>query len=112
MFGHAKGEDGRPCRGVFHPACRVAVCVQLDVLCRARGLARGVLQHFCLCGGEVITLTTIGYGDTFLVTTAGRMIAGGVAMLGIAVYVVPSGILASAFVEGLKKTGRRASRVQ
>lgn len=53
----------------------------------------------------VITLTTIGYGDTFPVTTAGRMIAGGVAILGIAVYAVPSGILASAFIEGLKKKG-------
>ena len=54
----------------------------------------------------VITLTTIGYGDTFPVTVAGRVIAGGVAVLGIAVYAVPSGILASAFIEGLKKTGR------
>lgn len=51
----------------------------------------------------VVTLTTIGYGDTYPVTTMGRVIASGVAILGIAVYAIPTGIMASAFTEELRK---------
>ena len=51
----------------------------------------------------IITLATIGYGDTFPVTVAGKVIAAGVAVIGIAVYAIPAGIMASAFTEQLKK---------
>jgi len=51
----------------------------------------------------VITLTTIGYGDTYPITTAGKIIGSGVAILGIAVYAIPTGIMASAFTEELHK---------
>ena len=51
----------------------------------------------------VITLTTIGYGDVYPVTTAGKVIGAGVAILGIAVYAIPTGIMASAFTEELRK---------
>lgn len=51
----------------------------------------------------IVTLTTIGYGDTYPVTVAGKIIAAGVAVLGIAVYAIPTGIMASAFTEELRK---------
>ena len=51
----------------------------------------------------VITLTTIGYGDVYPVTIAGKIIGAGVAILGIAVYAIPTGIMASAFTEELRK---------
>lgn len=51
----------------------------------------------------VITLTTIGYGDVYPVTVAGKVIGAGVAILGIAVYAIPTGIMASAFVAELRK---------
>ena len=51
----------------------------------------------------VITLTTIGYGDVYPVTIAGKVIGAGVAILGIAVYAIPTGIMASAFTEELRK---------
>ena len=47
----------------------------------------------------VVTLTTIGYGDTVPITPLGRAIGAGVALLGIAVYAVPTGIMATAFNE-------------
>jgi len=56
----------------------------------------------------VITLTTIGYGDTYPITTAGKMIGSGVAILGIAVYAIPTGIMASAFTEELHKKRQKA----
>ncbi len=51
----------------------------------------------------VITLTTIGYGDTYPVTVLGKVVAAGVAILGIAVYAIPTGIMASAFTEEMRK---------
>lgn len=51
----------------------------------------------------IVTLTTIGYGDVYPVTIAGKFIAAGVAVIGIAVYAIPTGIMASAFTEELRK---------
>jgi len=58
----------------------------------------------------IVTLTTIGYGDTYPVTTAGKVVAAGVAVLGIAVYAIPTGIMASAFTEELRKKKERKSK--
>ncbi|MDD3136453.1 MAG: ion transporter [Methanoregula sp.] len=51
----------------------------------------------------VETLATIGYGDMVPVTPLGKFIAGIVALLGIGLFALPAGILASGFVEALKK---------
>ena len=51
----------------------------------------------------VITLTTIGYGDTYPVTIIGKVVGAGVAIIGIAVYAIPTGIMASAFTEQLRR---------
>ena len=51
----------------------------------------------------IVTLTTIGYGDTYPVTSMGKVIAGGVAIIGIAVYAIPTAIMASAFTEELRR---------
>ncbi len=53
----------------------------------------------------VVTFTTIGYGDTIPITPLGRAIGAGVALLGIAVYAIPTGIMATAFNE-YRKRGR------
>lgn len=47
----------------------------------------------------IVTLTTIGYGDAFPVTPLGKVLAGLVAIAGIGLIALPSGILASAFSE-------------
>ncbi len=52
---------------------------------------------------SIITLTTIGYGDTYPVTTMGKIVGAGVAISGIAVYAVLTGIITSAFTEALRK---------
>ena len=54
---------------------------------------------------SVITLTTIGYGDVFPITTVGRMLAGTTAILGIGLFALPAGILGSGFVDELRKNG-------
>ncbi|HEX3663870.1 MAG TPA: cyclic nucleotide-gated ion channel [Rhizomicrobium sp.] len=46
----------------------------------------------------VITLTTVGYGDTYPITAAGRLLASVTAIMGLGLFALPVGIIASAFV--------------
>lgn len=52
----------------------------------------------------VETLATIGYGDMIPITPVGKILAGVVALLGIGLFALPAGILASGFVDALHKT--------
>jgi voltage-gated potassium channel len=54
----------------------------------------------------VATLTTVGYGDMAPVTAIGKLAASLVAILGLALFALPAGVLASAFVEQFKQPGR------
>jgi voltage-gated potassium channel len=47
----------------------------------------------------VSTLTTVGYGDICPITTAGKMLASVIAVLGIGMFALPTGILGAGFVE-------------
>lgn len=56
----------------------------------------------------IITLATIGYGDVYPITPLGKVVGGIIALLGIAIYALPTGIVAAGFVEELyagKKKG-------
>jgi voltage-gated potassium channel len=48
---------------------------------------------------SVVTLTTVGYGDTVPVATAGRMPAAVIAMIGIGLFALPAGILSAGLLE-------------
>ncbi len=52
---------------------------------------------------SVITLTTVGYGDVSPVTAEGKMMAGAIALAGIALVALPTGILAAAFSDGMQR---------
>lgn len=47
----------------------------------------------------VSTLTTVGYGDIFPVTAAGKLLGGVVSLLGIGLVAVPTGIISAGFME-------------
>ncbi len=51
----------------------------------------------------VATLTTIGYGDVYPVTVIGKFMASIIAVLGIGMFALPTGILGSGFMEELDK---------
>ena len=51
----------------------------------------------------VATLTTVGYGDIYPITVAGRILGAFIAIMGIGVVAIPTGILSSGFVELLEK---------
>ncbi|MBI4384914.1 MAG: ion transporter [Nitrospinae bacterium] len=50
----------------------------------------------------VMTLTTVGYGDVYPITVLGKIIAACISVLGIGMFAIPAGILASGFGEVLK----------
>lgn len=58
----------------------------------------------------VITLTTVGYGDAYPITVAGKFIGGVLALSGIAFVAMPTGIIAAAFSEAMQR--RRDLRIE
>ena len=55
----------------------------------------------------VVTLTTVGYGDIVPMTTAGKVFAGGISIIGICMIALPAGILASAINDLMRQRERR-----
>ena len=47
----------------------------------------------------IVTLTTIGYGDATPISPTGKILGGIVALLGIGLFALPTGILASSFMQ-------------
>ena len=49
------------------------------------------------------TLTTVGYGDIYPITLVGKLIATLVAILGIGLIAIPTGLISATYVEVMKK---------
>ena len=54
----------------------------------------------------IATLTTVGYGDVYPITTLGRIAASIIALAGIGVVALPTGVFASAFSDELRERDR------
>lgn len=52
---------------------------------------------------SVATLTTVGYGDMYPVTFLGKFFASLIAILGIGMFALPTGIIGAGFVEAIQK---------
>ncbi|MCP3869369.1 MAG: potassium channel family protein [Gammaproteobacteria bacterium] len=50
---------------------------------------------------SVVTLTTVGYGDVYPITLAGKLLAAIIAVLGIGMVALPTGIIGASFIEGI-----------
>lgn len=51
----------------------------------------------------VATLTTVGYGDMYPITLMGKICASVIAILGIGMFALPTGILGAGFVEAIEQ---------
>ena len=51
----------------------------------------------------IVTMATVGYGDMVPVTAAGRVFGGMIMLLGIALFAVPTGILATGFAQEIRR---------
>lgn len=57
----------------------------------------------------IATLTTVGYGDVYPITGLGKLLGGGIAIIGIGLFALPTGILASGFSEELSKDKQKSN---
>ncbi len=55
----------------------------------------------------VVTLTTVGYGDVYPVTVAGKLIASVIALSSVGLFALPAGILASGFNDEMQRKRRK-----
>ncbi len=55
----------------------------------------------------IVTLTTVGYGDAYPVTVLGRFLAGVIAIAGVTVIALPTGIFAASFSEAMDRRRRQ-----
>ena len=51
----------------------------------------------------IVTLTTVGYGDAFPVTPLGKFLAGVIAIMGVMLIALPTGLFAASFTEAMDK---------
>ena len=49
------------------------------------------------------TLTTVGYGDIYPVTVLGKLIASFVAIVGIGLIAIPTGLISATYVDVLRE---------
>ena len=51
----------------------------------------------------VATLTTVGYGDVYPITSIGRILGAFIAIMGVGIFALPAGIIASGFEAEIRK---------
>ena len=54
----------------------------------------------------IVTVTGVGYGDMYPITTLGKFLGGFIAILGIVTIALPIGILGAAYVEDMENKGK------
>jgi len=55
----------------------------------------------------VVTLTTVGYGDVFPITSLGKIVGACISILGIGLFALPAGIIASGFASELQNSSHQ-----
>lgn len=59
----------------------------------------------------IATLTTVGYGDIYPVTPLGKVLGSIIALLGVGLFALPAGILASGFNDVMQRRPTRTPRI-
>jgi len=57
----------------------------------------------------IATLTTVGYGDVYPITSMGRFMGAIIAVAGVGLFALPAGIIASGFMEQIEKKDQSSS---
>ena len=58
---------------------------------------------------SIVTLTTVGYGDVYPVTTLGRVLGAMLAIMGVCLIALPTGLFAASFTEAMDKHREQAT---
>ncbi len=79
----------------------IASCVMYVLEHEAQPQIFSSIPHSLWWG--IVTMGTVGYGDMVPATVAGRFFGGFVMLLGIALFAIPAGLLASGFADEIKR---------
>ena len=60
----------------------------------------------------VATLTTVGYGDIYPVTGLGKVLSAFIALLGIGIVALPTGIISSAYIEEIRNLKTKQTKCE
>jgi voltage-gated potassium channel len=60
----------------------------------------------------IATLSNVGYGDVYPITGVGRLISGIIALLGIGLVALPTGIIGSRSMKEIQKKQRKSPIIQ
>ena len=55
----------------------------------------------------VATFTTVGYGDIYPITPIGKLLSAIIALLGIGLVAVPTGIISAGFIEQIEQNDKK-----
>jgi voltage-gated potassium channel len=58
----------------------------------------------------IATLTTVGYGDVYPITAVGKFVSGFIAVLGIGLVALPTGLVSAGFMEKIGKSDRESKK--
>ena len=58
----------------------------------------------------IATLTTVGYGDIYPVTGLGKILSAFIALLGIGIVALPTGIISSAYIEEIRSLKKKKQK--
>ena len=58
----------------------------------------------------VVTLTTVGYGDIYPITTLGKFLGAIISLLGIGLFALPTGLISAGFIEEIAKKQKTRAR--
>ena len=64
-------------------------------------------QVFNAMWWSVATLTTVGYGDIYPITTGGKIFSTFIVFIGLGLVAVPTGLIASSLTQALNKKIKR-----
>ncbi|MGL4242919.1 MAG: cyclic nucleotide-gated ion channel [Beijerinckiaceae bacterium] len=90
-------------------ACLIIICGVMIVTAAAMHMVEGTAQPEKFGSipesmwWSIITLTTVGYGDSFPITPLGKIVAGLTALCGIVMVALPVGIIATSFAEVIRR---------
>jgi voltage-gated potassium channel len=75
------------------------------IMCNVEGLVQPEVFQNAFSGlwWAVATFTTVGYGDIYPITVVGKILSGVMAILGIGLVAVPTGIISAGFMEEFER---------
>lgn len=100
-------------RGPLMAVCTLAICyILISALVIFNVEADSFDTLFDAIYWATVSLTTVGYGDIYPITTAGRIITMISSIFGIAVVALPAGVITAGYLEALTESKKEQNNIE